>query len=1832
MKRIALLLCYIGGLFGQGTSLPTSTWTNLSPGGYTVTTVGYDGTEWISSRKCMAIWGEALPGSFSENNDSLFCYSYAENRWHQLSISGGFHSTHRPPQGHSNQTITYVSDLDSLFYFVDGSFGNTSENYGGVWQLDMAGLTGRDRPLMTSSSTLTRQWLPGASTPINASVYDSTHQKFVFFTDYNLSNGQATICNLTAFTCSLSSTTNGPPTSAVGQSISGTFDSSNAKIYFFMASSTPFYSFDANANAWAALSPTITGPDSAALLSRQGAGLAYSSTDNVILLMGGYNGSSTNYLDTWKWDPVANTVTELCGPGMSACGYPNTTSTKGPGNKLVYDPTDNAFIYLSGSNQTWGYALSTALNFNRAPVNYAPPAGSLNKTAPPASPSLSTVAGYAADPAISLGGGNIYIAHVETAPSTDGNSNCWPLITYIYNLTGSAYLPTGSLDTGCSAIGNGSNIWPSSHSYTANVNGTVWEAHSMTNQSGGSADTRSFAASYGGSTWTRAQVGCFTASCATVASTPTGLIAVGTTPTVAVIEQTKSLFVRENYLYVAQWGGSSWSALGAALNINAANSGTYVSSASVATDGTNPAACWTERIDTARNTMGTTPQVQCSKWSGSAWVRMGTTSLNQTGSDFAYSPSLTYYSGNWYVAFTEGTQTGNINLYVKVFSSGGNSWSLVGSGSLNNNTSTGLAYHASLTSDVTNLYVAWEEQSALGSHSLGYIKYGTGTTWTTLATSIAADPTNGSIEDIGIVASAGVVTAAWDEWTWGNLRQIYSQTFSANPTLSVPLTVQEALIPGTNGFSGLTRTNDPLTVGVPIPDSVGLTVTTSLGLTGASAAQFSTEATWPSGNIKWLKIRAIIPSVTGGSTATVTLVNTGSGNFGGANMATDNGTTITVNTTGGTCGAGSAICFTIKKSNFNFIDALTIGSTTVVTSGASTGLVVTGPPNGGTYPANVTCSPTSGGAACTTAFTSANDGTNSTCTIEENGPAIAVLKCSSDLNDGSAHVYMHQTTRMYFYQNRAQVKYTTALRNADYGTNNTFATASKGFNAFELRVTPTISGTLTYKIANDAGITTSTMSGSDTTYLYQAESNLAKSSSWCNATCNPPSTISGWAIMHNGSAVLTGSASQYPTGWADIATSGGVGILIGQDQFAAYGNKSLEFLAGGSDVRLGLWARENNTTSPSTTTPNAPYYQPWPQWSIQNGWLEFHTTAPANLANDHLMLQYPLLARAAVSWYNTAAVFPFPLLDPTEETNYYVNTLAAAVPSVSTLTPIDWGMGDTSISNQLCQAWGGGAIPTVCIYRYWLWSLGGGGNQMEYHLANIYDFLRRGYSGEYMNAHYWYKWAAEDAFPLSDGFKWTAHATQTAYYGYPCIDSGTTGSGCTATGSANYPLTIAGTGGATRLNIEDDMEHGNAQGYDTFYLVSGDETIKDAYMEAVVPFFANNASASNYTASAITSGGGGALNNDRSVGNVFKWGAHLYTFLNSVGNSTDANTILTNMQAVYQARLQPSLCAYSNYPAGCTPSGDATNFPLQIGTSLTRGVSNVYNNAGITISGCPNPPNGNSRAMKSFMASRKIEGMLEFYQVLQGLGSPWTYTTQFWDYIYGATQWAFGEMMVDNGATAWTGNGFRYGGVIDYANACNSDDWSNLQNETVWHHWIATELYAGPLSAARVREFNYVISNNRFNGNIDEFYHDTMATAIYYILHPQTTSLQTLAITSFTNNGGGSYTIGWATPPGTTQLRVKSGLNQIVDWIGFNAGTYAWIGNPATTQNWFASTEATGIPAPATGAQSMTITGLSSSSLSAANFMVKAMTTGSTTGGGSVILGSGKILGADVVH
>lgn len=553
--------------------------------------------------------------------------------------------------------------------------------------------------------------------------------------------------------------------------------------------------------------------------------------------------------------------------------------------------------------------------------------------------------------------------------------------------------------------------------------------------------------------------------------------------------------------------------------------------------------------------------------------------------------------------------------------------------------------------------------------------------------------------------------------------------------VNVSATAQEAIYTG--GTTGVTRTNDPLTFSVPFADADGVTGAGIMGLSGPPVGQFRCLGTYASGNCKWMQVDTQV-SFAAGSNTTFSVTG-GSGNFGGSNICTDPGGATAI-----TCATG-AITATIKKANFNGLDTLSVGATSIVatSSSANRGFMVWGPANPG-----VTCG------TCVTQFSSAND-SGSTSVVEENGPVRAVVKSIANLTDGSGNVYMHITVRQYFYLNQTRVRTVTVLRNADYGISSSFASAYKGHQGFEYRISPSITGTLTATFANETGTPTTTTlnqaGGTDSAYLYVGETQTLNEPDWCSQTtsgphCVPQTNDIGYTIVKNGTnqrggssvitAMTTGSTTvlaltgspllntltiggqmrvtaaafsagtgctgintppysagvtpgpnttayeltitnisgqnvtvaydstgctytassgtawsdtQYPQGWADISDSGGKGMTIGVYQLSGYGMKSLEFQAGGSDVRIGILAAENTQ----------PYYAVWPSWQISDQYLDFHTSAPVSLPNNFLRYQHYLLGRVPVAQYNSAGVFQYPMATASQEDTQFVAAQAA---------------------------------------------------------------------------------------------------------------------------------------------------------------------------------------------------------------------------------------------------------------------------------------------------------------------------------------------------------------------------------------------------------------------------------------------------------------------------------------------------------------------------------------------------------------------------------------------
>jgi hypothetical protein len=760
--------------------------------------------------------------------------------------------------------------------------------------------------------------------------------------------------------------------------------------------------------------------------------------------------------------------------------------------------------------------------------------------------------------------------------------------------------------------------------------------------------------------------------------------------------------------------------------------------------------------------------------------------------------------------------------------------------------------------------------------------------------------------------------------------------------IRVPLTVQEAIYPGVDPAP---RTQAPLTVGIPLPESAGIRSAAELGLEGAHAGQFRILGWWPNGNAKWVLVDAQTDVDSKGTNNRLVLT-AGHGSFGGESLAKDFPAKIEVNT--------GVAEFVIRKNRFNLLDSVTVHNKQFIKPGTSQGLVLTGP-----APNETVCG------VCKTVYSSSNDAA-SKIEIEENGPLRVVVKAMGAHKDIRGNVYMRFTVRMTFYAGKSYVKLTSSLRNADESTSR-FNSAFKGFASYEAQLSPALSAPKSFSFGSHASPVSGVFQGAEDAYLYQAYSRNLEHAHWSQvepsedsgghreqvksyiSRKSSPEKPDGWEYEQEGYRVNLGSETlargtrdHAVAGWADLRDSSGAGVLIGVQELSAFWPKSLEFRSGGSDVRIGIWPRHNTK----------PYYQAWPQYSTHDLWLDFHDAPLDSPGQEFSRLQHSLIGRASPAHYNDTGVFPFLLMDPAEEDAYY-----------------------QSIGAGCCVA---DVRPAV--FRYYYWSQPGEENQSDLRWAYLMQWLARGLPGRYLTAGNFYRFAADQAFPRSDGFEWRSHtAGELDYWGFPSVQ----------------PF--------NRLEGHRswvDQNHAHWYGMTDYYFLSGDETVRDALLDGVKDRFLNAEVKLN----------NGSLGSARAVGCALIGFARLYEFLQSIRDS-DAEALLAVADNVLRKEVLPELKVNG--------FGDAP-----VGISRVRG---LYGNAGNTVR---YKKVSDVRVAQTFLHSILIEGMWEY---AQARGPLWSNYEELMDLTYGLAQWALNEMFVDTGELS--SSGFRYLVFLDYPNS-----------------------------------------------------------------------------------------------------------------------------------------------------------------------------------------------------
>jgi hypothetical protein len=942
---------------------------------------------------------------------------------------------------------------------------------------------------------------------------------------------------------------------------------------------------------------------------------------------------------------------------------------------------------------------------------------------------------------------------------------------------------------------------------------------------------------------------------------------------------------------------------------------------------------------------------------------------------------------------------------------------------------------------------------------------------------------------------------------------IATASASACAQIKIPLIVEESR---SSGMPAVPRSQDPVTVGIPLPDSVGIRDIPQLGLTGTSAGQFRVLGRWPSGNIKWILVDTMADAAAGKQNNGIALT-TGSGNFGGADLAADTGTTININT-------GTA-AFVLRKAKFNLIDQAVVNGKTLVAAGSSAGLVVVGPSPGDTI------------CPCSTVYTSSNDA-NSTAVIEENGPVRTVIKATGQHIDSGGHAYMRFTVRLHFYKNKSFVKVVSSLQNADYGDSKTFATAYKGFAAYEARVTPVMGDNRSFSLGGSHKPARGDLPAHESVFLYQGYSNKMEDCGWVTPDTRPrfaprsyvarklikaQSCLSTWSYAQEGYKVVrgkevmaSGGRAQYPEGWADMEDSTGAGIQVGVYQLAAYWPKSLEFMAGGTEVRIGIWPDQSLFGEGGQQ-----YFQSWPQYSLHTLYLNFHSAKLPDPATEFQKFQAPLIARTHVSSYNDSGAFFYPLLDPKEENNYY-----------------------RSLGVKCCIE----DYTAPRVYRSYAWPSAGGGNQEEMRWADLMLWLQRGFVGRYLDASAFYTFQTEQVFPRSDyngdkSFHWRDISDSPA------------------------PLTVDGFPGNVRSLNDDidcdpgekacgrnwiDVQHAHWYGMIDYYFITGNEFAKDAIEGGASDVYGNPK---------VGLVKNGTYWNSRDIGTALMSDSRLALFYGAIGNSAASDLAFATADTILAKQVWPEL-TLSGY-------GNAAQ-----GVSRVRGAH----------FGCC--AGGEPRFAKPFEQGILSEGLAE---ILKAHGDAWSGYYQTSDLAYGIARFTLTEGWRTNPDAVHTvgcknNTGPAYEIFLDRPNNPLLPSCS----QTVWFTFYNVAQYLGSEGDWEAM-FQQYLRHLNLNGG---FYQESglifPAVIIGDAINRLHYRLVTVAVTA-TKIGDGSYSLSWVVPAGAEKYRIKYSNKEIVEWLNFDSETNTFGMDPATHTPWFAASNVTTTPTPTAAGTTQTL-------------------------------------------
>lgn len=592
----------------------------------------------------------------------------------------------------------------------------------------------------------------------------------------------------------------------------------------------------------------------------------------------------------------------------------------------------------------------------------------------------------------------------------------------------------------------------------------------------------------------------------------------------------------------------------------------------------------------------------------------------------------------------------------------------------------------------------------------------------------------------------------------------------AHPSIIVYLTLMEALErdaskPGYELIKGIERKQEPFTIAVPIPGDddtpefeLNRFVLLIEGISDREPlVQFRLLKRWPNSRFRWLLVDGLA-DLKGGSTDLKHYVYTGSARDL-KKLAKDDGGTISVDT-------GPAQ-FVINKSKFNLFDKVTVDGVSLVESGASPGIVLTGTDD--------------------KVYSSKND-SKVTVSIEENGPvrSVVLAKGRHVAEDGKDNLDF--TVRMHFYKGKRRVRVFYSLRNASKRR-----VEHVSFKSLELQVKSNLKPT-TFVVRNHEDETQGQMTDKGKVDVFQAENNRNSVQDPAYTPEKWPTGLKGYTITQDGNELKKGTREQpIPLFYSQLVEGKEKSITIGT-RFAAGNWPQGLGLNGDGLLRVGVFPVNNDKN----------YTIRYRSHTTREHVFHF-AKGVANARDEFFKFQYPLVARHKdADVINRRVALWERFSSMIQEWDYYQRNK----------WPVD-DRPDATLKRR----------PSLEFIRFIDWSLPGLFRNYDPGKIALHNFLRQDNrlrklekyaGGYYLQAEQRFQYYADKSIPHSDDFDGSKVLEEV-----PALKG--------EDGKLLFLSQLPGGNNVVTENVFFHPNHLHAYGMSSWYYLTGDERIRKAY-------------------------------------------------------------------------------------------------------------------------------------------------------------------------------------------------------------------------------------------------------------------------------------------------------------------------------------------------------------------------------------------------------------------